>query len=152
MNGGTVVIGLGNPLCSDDGAGLEAIRLLREQGVPPEVAVVEGGTPGLGLLDLMAGSERALLVDAVVSGESPGTLHRFTRGELPPREVLPLSMHGVNAIDALSMGELVTPERLPRQVLIFGVEISDRTPGRVGLSSPVAAALPVLVALIGHEL
>jgi hydrogenase maturation protease len=154
MSGGgkVVVIGLGNLLCSDDGAGVAAVRLLRRLGVPRGVALVEGGTPGLGLLDLLAGYNRAILVDAVVSGAPPGTVHRFTQEALPPRDLLPLSLHGVNAVDALAMGQVAVPDELPPVIEFFGVEIADRTPGRQLLSPAVAVALPVLAAMISHEL
>lgn len=143
----TLVIGLGNPLCADDGAGLAVLRLLHD--LPPTVRLVEGGCPGLGLLDLMAGARKVLLVDAVISGARPGTIHRFGPGELPPRGHLPLSLHGVNAVDALQLGRAAG--LLPPEVVILGIEIADRTPFREGLTPAVAGALPILAAAVRHE-
>ena len=135
-----IVIGIGNELCADDGVGQAVVRQLQAEGVAGAVAVA-AGCPGLGLLDLLAGYDRAILVDAVVSGAPPGTVHRFGLGDLPDRSLLPLSLHGLNAIDALALGQVVSPEALPREVIIVGVEIADRTPFREGLSPAVAAAV-----------
>lgn len=144
----TVLIGLGNPLCADDGVGVAVARLI---GHLPRTRVVEGGTPGLGLLDLMEGYHKAILVDAVVSGAPPGTIHRFTMEALPPREYLPLSLHGVNAVDALSIGRAVAPERLPPEIVILGMEAAERTPFRTWLSPEVVSAMPRLLAAVRQE-
>lgn len=139
----TVVIGLGNELCSDDAVGLAVARQIE--------GAVEGGCPGLGLLDLIAGFDRAILIDAVVSGAAPGTVHRFTLADLPDRRLLPLSLHGVNAVDALVLGQVAAPEQLPAEVVIIGVEIVERAPFRSGLSPAVAAAVPSAVDAVMRE-
>lgn len=147
----TLVLGCGNLLREDDGAGIRAVRLLRERKLPEDVRVIEAGCPGLGLLDLLAGSDRAVIVDAVLSGARPGTLHRFGPGVLPDRNWLPLSLHGVNLVDALALGRVAVPEALPDSITIFGVEIARRGMGE-GLSPEVEAALPELVEMILREL
>ena len=143
-----VIIGIGNELCADDVVGLAVVRQLAAEGVP----AVAAGCPGLGLLDLLEGHDRAILVDAVVSGSPPGTIHRFGRQDLPDRTLLPLSLHGVNAVDALALGQAVDPDRLPRDVVIIGVEIADRTPFKPGMSPAVAAAVPLAAAVVRKEL
>jgi hydrogenase maturation protease len=140
----TVVIGLGNELCADDAVGLQVARRIP--------GAIEGGCPGLGLLDLIAGHAKAVLVDAVVSGAPPGTIHRFTLADLPDRKLLPQSLHGVNAVDALALGRVAAPEALPAEVIIIGVEIADRTPYREGLSPAVAVAVPLAVEAVRKEM
>lgn len=143
-----VVVGIGNELCADDAVGIAVARQLVAEGVE----AVAAGCPGLGLLDLLEGYDRAILVDAVVSGSTPGTLHRFGLDALPDRSLLPLSLHGVNAVDALALGRAVDPGRLPRDLVIIGVEIADRTPFRSGMTPEVAAAVPKAVVLVRKEL
>lgn len=147
----TLVIGCGNLLREDDGVGIRAVRLLKERRLPAGVRVIEAGCPGLGLLDLLEGADRAVIVDAVVSGAPPGTLYRFGPGALPDRDWLPLSLHGVNLVDALALGRIASPDRLPGSITIFGVEIARRGMGE-GLSPEVEAALPALVEMILREL
>lgn len=138
------MVGLGNELCADDAVGLHVARQVE--------GAVEGGCPGLGLLDLIAGHHRAIIVDAVVSGAPPGTIHRFTLADLPDRKLLPLSLHGVNAVDALALGQVAAPEQLPAEVVIIGVEIAERTPFRQGLSPAVAAAVPQAAEAVMNEI
>ncbi|MCC6544679.1 MAG: hydrogenase maturation protease [Nitrospirae bacterium] len=60
-----LIIGLGNPLMGDDGAGIEIVNELMRSDLPECVDLIDGGTPGVGLIDLMSGYERVIVVDAV---------------------------------------------------------------------------------------
>ena len=78
--GKTVVLGLGNVLHADDGAGAQAIKRLREDlRVPADVILVEGGTLGLELLSYVWDCSRLIVIDAVDVGEAPGTVVRMGR-------------------------------------------------------------------------
>src|SRR5690606_39792128 len=71
--GRTVVIGLGNDWRGDDRAGLETVRVLREElpaGGAPGVAIVEGGGDLTELIDVWAGADLAVVIDAVRTGRS----------------------------------------------------------------------------------
>lgn len=61
-----LIIGLGNPLMGDDGAGIQVVHELKESDLPEYVDVIDGGTPGVGLIDLMSGYSRVIVVDAVM--------------------------------------------------------------------------------------
>jgi hydrogenase maturation protease len=134
--GGTSAGGL------DDGKGVlpgelpEAKKFRLSDGVE----LIEAGTPGLNLLDLWDGADRVIIVDAVKSGAAPGTVHSFDASLLPPRDVMPVSSHGVNIIDAVELGRLLG--RLPAELTVIGVEIRSEEPWHVGLTPEVAAAVP----------
>lgn len=134
-----LVIGCGNRYASDDAVGLHIARALQSCRLPGDVEVIEAGTPGLNLLDLWEGAERVVIVDAVVSGAPPGTIHTFDFSCLPSRESLPVSSHGINVIDAVQLGRKLG--RLPRQLLIIGVEIASEEPFHEGMTPEVAAAV-----------
>ena len=51
----TLIIGLGNPLRGDDGVGVRVVQAFAEQALPAGVEVVDGGTQGLGIVNLMEG-------------------------------------------------------------------------------------------------
>lgn len=144
MKADLLVIGCGNEFASDDAVGLQVIRSLREakqDQLPDGVELIEAGTPGLNLLDLWDRSDRVIMVDAIKSGAEPGTVHSFDASLLPPRDVMPVSSHGINIIDAVELGRLLG--RLPAQMTIIGVEILSEEPFHVGLTPEVVAAVPV---------
>jgi hydrogenase maturation protease len=128
------VIGLGNDWRSDDGAGLEVARRLGGA----ELA----GEP-IGLVDALD-VEEVVLVDAVSSGATPGTVHRFEAdGEpLPARLFGASSTHALGVAEALELARSL--DRLPRRVLVLGIEGASFDFGH-GLSAPVAGAVDRLV-------
>ncbi len=124
------VIGLGNEWRGDDGVGIEVARRVGGQ--------VLDGEP-IGLVEAFDGEDEVLLVDAVSTGASPGTLFVFEASSEP----LPTPIFGTSSTHALGLAEALelarTLGRLPRKVVVYGVEGESFGFGK-GLSSAVAAA------------
>lgn len=136
------VLGLGNLLRTDDGAGIHAIRRLQEDGrLPADVQIIEGGTLGLNLLPSLQGITHVLALDAVETGAPPGTLSRFSGTGL---DLLPVakSVHLLGFADLL--GSLKLLGQAPSEVVLLGVQPYSTEWG-VALSQPVEAALDQLV-------
>ncbi len=68
----TVILGVGNVLLSDEGIGVHVANELSTMELPPGVSVVEGGTDGFRLLNIITEADRLIVVDAVKGGPSPG--------------------------------------------------------------------------------
>jgi hydrogenase maturation protease len=142
MTDGTVVLGLGNLILSDEGVGVKAIRrLVSDARVPANVTLVDGGTLGLELLSYAAEAEHLLLIDAVDVSREPGTVVRFDQAAL---KGLPggATMHQVGAADLLSTMYLMGHE--PAAIVLLGVQPASTNLG-VDLTPPVEAALDRLV-------
>ena len=74
-----LLLALGNDILKDDGVGLAAAGLLRSE-FKEAVDIVEAPGTGLALLELLAGYDRALLLDAIFTGNAPpGTVLEFSR-------------------------------------------------------------------------
>ena len=142
----TLIIGLGNPLRGDDGVGVRIVKELNERTLPHNVDVVDGGTQGLGLINLMENRQRVILVDAVDIGQAPGDFVRFTLDEvLLPGSDQHLSIHAAGLRDALLLAQ--TLNKLPPEVIIYGVQ-PKQFAWDTGLSPEVEASLPGLVAAV----
>jgi hydrogenase maturation protease len=145
-----LVLGLGNVVCTDDGAGIAAIhRLEREYQLPEGVVALDGGTLGLSLLPLVDSADQVILVDAVGADAPPGTLVRIEGEEVAPAVYERLSPHQIGVADLLAGASLL--DRYPERVLILGVVPRSIELG-LGRSPEVEAALPELVARIVAEL
>jgi len=145
----TVVLGLGNVLHSDDGAGAQIIKRLREDPrVGKDVSLIEGGTLGLELLPYVWDCSRLIVVDAVDVGEAPGTLIRMSRDELN-------SLPGNSSVHQLGVSDLLVALRVlaDRQpdVVLLGVQPAD-TEWSTTLSPAVEAAMNNLADAVVHEL
>jgi hydrogenase maturation protease len=140
----TVVVGLGNPLLADDGVGIAVVRALVGRLAGTGVRVEESAWGGLRFLDLLAGYDRAVLVDAIQWRHGPvGTVYCLTPEEAIPT-VRATGYHDLSLGQALALGShLGMP--LPRSVVVFAVEVVDTTTVRESLSPAVAAAVPEVV-------
>lgn len=140
----TVVIGLGSPLMGDDGVGLAALEQLRvEFATDPALEWVDGGTGGLALLPVFESARRVLLLDAIDTGAAPGTCVEIRGADLPRRLAAKLSPHQIDVGELLALVALRDAE--PEELTAIGVQ-PERIALGVGLSEPVAAAFPEMVA------
>jgi len=145
-----VVLGLGNVLCGDDGVGVAAIHaFLRAHQAPPGVRIVDGGTLGLALIDLLDAETVLVLVDAVAVDAPPGTLLRLEGHEIEETVATRLSPHQFGVADLLGVARLLSC--YPAEVVLLGVVPQAIALG-LGLTPPVAERLPALVLAIGDEL
>lgn len=140
--GRTVVIGIGNTIHRDDGAGVHALRKLqKDPRFPDNIALVDGGTRGLELLADVHGCSRVLFLDAVDINEKPGTIIRMTAADL---HGLPgaASVHQLGLADLLSTLPLISDA--PTEVVLLGIQPAETDWG-VELSPLVEASLGKLV-------
>jgi hydrogenase maturation protease len=146
----TLVVGLGNPLRGDDGVGIRVVQALAEYDLPHNVEVLDGGTQGLGLVNLLEGQQRVIFVDAADVGQTPGNFVRFTLSEarLLGNETQ-LSVHTAGLREALLLAQAL--KMLPPEVIIFGMQ-PESLAWESGLSPPVEAGLANLISAIMVEL
>ncbi len=139
----TLILGLGNPILTDDGVGLRVVRALRAQALPPGVLCAEAGIGGLRLLETIAGYERIILVDAILTpGGRPGEICL-----LQPRD-LRTSLHSGCAHDlsltaALGFGRALgmnIPE--DPHIIIVAIQVEDVQTLGEKMTPAVEASVP----------
>ena len=143
------IIGIGQSLRGDDGAGLAAVRCWQEmypaQHLDVRVELAE--SPGLGLLNLLEDADAAILVDAVRSGASPGSLHRLGECDIAAFLDGTNSAHGWGVAETLALSRQLDPDSLPVQLVLIGIEAGQVALGK-NLSPAVTASLPEAARLI----
>jgi hydrogenase maturation protease len=144
-----VVIGIGNPDRGDDAAGRLVAQRLRG-ALPTEIEVAEIDGEATALLALLDGTDRAVLIDACMSGGKPGAVLRFDVSDAPlPETRFGLSTHGVGLGEALELAR--TLGQLPPRVIVYAIEARRFDLG-APLSPPVADAVDETGELIEEEL
>lgn len=151
----TLVIGLGNPILSDDGVGVHiAHGVLKELPDDNHIEVSEVSVGGLTLMESMIGYEKVILIDAIQLNEShPGLIHRMSLDDL--REISPTqhstSPHDTSLITALEMGQKIGLG-LPKEIIIYAIEVVNILEFGEELTPAVAAAIPKATEAILKEL
>jgi len=136
------VLGVGNPVMADDGAGLELLARVRDRRPDPRVGYVDGGTAGMELVPVVTEATRLLVLDAV-AGPTPGRVRQFSGDQLPRLLSATLSPHQVSLLDVFAAARLLDHE--PEQIAVVGI-VPEVVEMRVGLSGPVTGALGEAVA------
>lgn len=137
-----LVLGLGNPLLGDDGAGLELLARVEAAGPwPSNVRLVDGGTWGMSLLPDVLDAERLLVLDAVRTGREPGAVVRGEDDAVPRWYARPASPHQVDLHEVLAAAELL--DGMPSHLVVVGVEPAITDVLHLGLAAEVAASLDV---------
>jgi len=144
----TIVIGLGNPILTDDGVGVlvayEVSKILTLQN-RNDIDVTEASVGGIRLMELMIGFSRAILVDAIISsnGSSPGTIHKMSLDDL--MDISPTqhsaSSHDTSFPTALTMGRKLGLN-LPDEIVIFAIEVENIIEFNETPTQKVAQAIP----------
>lgn len=149
----TRIVAVGSPFADDQAGWLAAERLTRAPAPGPfgesaAVPVIRLARP-LDLLDHLTGCQRLLILDACRTGAPPGSIVRLQWPDPRIEHVVFASSHLLGLPEALRLADCLG--RLPSQVVILGIELSDAT-GHFELSDDVRRALPELERRVREEL
>ncbi len=119
----TVLIGLGNPILSDDGVGWRVVQEVEKRldgNRPPDLEIDCLSLGGISLMERLVGADRAILVDAIQTRDSiPGSVYRLSPDGLPTFNAN--AVHDATFQAALEMGRRLGAI-LPEEIVIFAVE------------------------------
>ena len=102
------ILGLGNILMGDEGFGVHFVKWFEERHrLPDKVDVIDGGTLGYFLLDIMDRSSTMIIIDVIKLCDTPGSIYRFTHAEFTTYMPPPTSAHEVTLSDVLCKAEMI---------------------------------------------
>jgi len=146
-----LVLGVGNPILSDDGVGIHVARELQKMRLP-DVEIEELAASGLELLDMVLDHEKVIIIDAIQTTNGvPGEIHVLAEEDFE-KSVHGSSPHGINIATALALGRKIAPERMPNEVVYIAVEAEDLVNVKEQLTPRVRAALPKVVEKVEEEI
>ncbi|MDP3048814.1 MAG: HyaD/HybD family hydrogenase maturation endopeptidase [Thermodesulfovibrionales bacterium] len=144
-----VILGVGNLLLSDEGVGVHVANELMKMELPPEVTVVEGGTDGFGLLNIITEADRLIVIDAVKGGATPGSIYRFDINDVRNcPSGFKTSVHQIGILEVIDLSGLIgkTPH-----TTVIGVEPKSLKMS-MELSPEIKAKIPKIIELVLDEL
>jgi hydrogenase maturation protease len=146
----SIILGLGNLLFSDDAVGLLVARAIKCRITDSTVTVAEVTVAGLDVLDIIAGYEKAIIVDAVQTSQNqPGTIYRFELDQLSAiKEGCP---HNIDFLTSIMLAKQLGLA-VPAEIVVFGIEAENVTDLNEGCTPLVNAAIPDCVDWILDEL
>jgi len=144
------VLGLGNILLKDEGFGVRFVRWIsRRRSFGGRVMLVDGGTLGYALLDIVCSSRHVIVVDAAGIDAEPGSIYRFGREEMGSFIRGASSAHEVEFAEVLCMAELMG--ELPG--VTFLCIVPERCSGLdINMTERMSFAFPRMERLLMEEL
>ena len=130
------VICCGNPFRGNDAAGLHVLALLEKHC--PYLDAVDGGTGGLGLISLLEGYERVIIVDATSGLGRMGDVQVFREG-IPRWDAPGASFHDIGIAEAVEVGKAIG---IAPRVALVGIEGGAGMAISETLDPAVAQAIP----------
>jgi hydrogenase maturation protease len=117
-----LVLGIGNVLLGDEGAGVHAMRELEKDCRVSGVRFVDGGTLSFTLAGLIESSSALIVIDAAEMKASPGSVALFEGARMD--EFLgsgrKRSVHEVSLLDLMALAALTG--RLPDRRALIGIQ------------------------------
>jgi len=147
----TLVLGLGNPILSDDGAGIRVAQEVGKKLNDPQITVAETSEAGLRLLDSIVGYDKVIIIDAVQTEKGQaGQIYRMEPQDFSSAKYLS-SPHQINLATALELGNVLNLA-MPQKITIFAIEAEDITSFSEKCTPEVEQAIPELVKIVLQEL
>jgi hydrogenase maturation protease len=144
----TLLVGVGNEYRSDDGVGLMIARKIHEKLIS-SLTVKEESGEGAALMEAWQRFQNVIIVDAVSSGATPGTIFRIDANkETVPIKFFHYSTHTFSVSEAIELARVMNV--LSPMLLVYGIEGVNFTAG-VDISPPVKeAANQVIEQIVGE--
>ena len=143
-----ILIGVGNPLRGDDGAGpkiVQQLRLAVEQG---SIQFAENHGDGTELMAAWEGFEIVYIFDAVMNRGKPGRIHRLDAGnQTISSDYFRYSSHAFSVAEAIELAKALGT--LPPRVIIYGIEGSTFGHGEritAAVENGINSAIPQILA------
>ena len=118
-----LIFGLGNPILSDDGVGIEVVKRLKIiMKNRKDIDFDTGSISGFRILDVIKGYDDVVFVD-VIPGDKPGSIHSFDIEDLKFSYHL-TSPHSINLYSAVKFGRKINMD-MPSRVKIYAMEVKN---------------------------
>jgi hydrogenase maturation protease len=148
----TLVLGMGNTILCDDGVGIYVVQEAAKRCQRDDVDFADASVGGMRLLDVIAGYDRIIMVDAIKTADGkPGDILRLKPGDLP-------TLHSGSSHDLTLMGALALGRgmgmKLPddQDFDIIAVEVEEVWTFGEECTLAVAEAIPRAVEAVLAEL
>lgn len=135
-----LILGVGNILLSDEGVGVYVVQdLENDPSFVSQFDIIDGGTCGMELLDVMAKREHLIIIDAVLANKQAGEIIVLHDEQVPIFFSRKISPHQLGICDVLSALKLT--DEFPKHLCLIGIQPESLKSG-IGLSQTVTQILP----------
>ena len=147
----TLVLGIGNPILGDDGIGFYVAQELANKVT--NIDVKDASTDGLNLLELISGYDKVIIVDAIKTKDGQiGEIYKLEPEDFINTVHFGTSLHDTNLATAIKIGNELLVEEMPKEIVIFAIEVEQVTKFTEEMTQRVKEAAPKVIDLVLEEI
>jgi len=141
-----VLVGLGNPIVGDDSIGIRVVEAIKEKNILPDFFTIlpDASLGGLPLVEIIRGFDKAIIVDAIDTGENPPGTVKILKLEEYENSFHISDFHNMDFFTALEFGRQYY-EDIPKDIIVIGIEIETKFEFSDSLSDEIAAKFQDIV-------
>ena len=144
----TLILGIGNPILTDDGVGIKIAQKLKQGN--PELEVMETSEAGMALLELIDGYDKLIIIDSIKTEQGkPGELYKLELEDLKPPMYFS-SSHGIDVATAVELGQRAG-YRMPKYISLYAVEVKDNSTFGEECTKEIEGRIPFIIKQIIEE-
>jgi hydrogenase maturation protease len=127
----TLIVGIGNMLCCDEGVGVQVIQQMEFMELPGHIELLDMGTSTMDLISHLEGVKKLIVIDAMKTGGTPGAIYKCKPEDLMPKGEEPISLHEVGLLETLTTAKQMGMEidtviiGVEPKVIDWGLELSE---------------------------
>jgi len=140
----SVIVGLGNPILTDDAVGLVVARRVHERLADPDVDLREACVGGIQLVEMLAGYDKAVIVDAIRTKEGRIGDHYLLDLEGSRSSQRTGMTHEIGLLEGLELGRSLGMH-MPTSLRVYAVEVADPYTFGTEMTEELKAAVPHIV-------
>ncbi len=144
----TIVVGIGNPILRDDSVGIKVVEEL-SRDVDVDTAILT--TTNFEVLDKILGYDKAIIVDAIQTGNEPGTIYELSIDDIFVTYSF-TNTHNLTLATTLKLGYVIFPEKMPKEIKLIAIEVEDVENFGEECTPKVREAIPKVVEMIKREI
>ena len=149
----TLILGIGNPFLGDDGIGFHIAQELAREIRDENTDVKDTCVAGLNLLELIAGYDKVIVIDAIMTkGGEVGEVCRLEPENLVKTVHPTTSPHNASLASVIEIGRKFLAGQMPGEIVVFAVNIQEVTEFSEEMTEKVKEAIPKVVNLVLEEL
>ncbi len=114
------VVGVGNILMGDEGAGIRVINELEKRGYSQKVDLIDAGTAFFDIVPELKQYDKVIIVDVTRGGQKPGTIYRFELNDVESQNEISLSVHDIGVLQSFRLESIMSD--IPDEIVFFGIE------------------------------
>ena len=133
----TLIVGIGNLLCRDEGVGVHVIHEMQSTQLPGHIELLDIGTSTMDLISYLEGVKKLIVIDAMKAGGTPGTIYKCGPEDLLPKGEGSVSLHDIGVVETLTMAKKMGMEMntviigVEPKVWDWGMELSEEVKDRI---------------------